>query len=399
MKYFSHLNTAVEILSLYDGKIPFHYFIKEFLRLNKKYGSRDRKNISRLCYAALRTGIAFPKWSAENKIRAGLFLCNDKPDEVTGQLIGDYNEIITADRSEKWKIITESYQSEFESENHGARNIASIFPVSAQEFSKDLDADEFLFSFFQQPDLFLRIRPGNEKNVLDKLRSENLAFELLPPSAIRLPITTKIDTLLEADKQVVIQDYSSQLTGSLLNILPPGIKFVWDACAASGGKSLLVSDILKNIRLTVSDIRSSIIFNLEKRFQQAGIKNYHAYIADLAGNAPLPFNHQQDLVIADVPCSGSGTWSRTPEQLSYFEPSAIDHYQNLQQKIIQRIVPLIKPGGYMLYITCSIFQKENEANIDFLTSNPEIELIEQKLITGYTTKADTLFAALLKKNK
>ena len=121
MKYFSHLNTAVEILDLYDGKLPFHHFIKEFLRLNKKYGSRDRKNISRLCYAALRTGIAFPKWSAENKIRAGLFLCNDEPDEVTEQLIGDYNEIINSEKAEKWRIINETYQSEYESGESSAK--------------------------------------------------------------------------------------------------------------------------------------------------------------------------------------------------------------------------------------------------------------------------------------
>ncbi|HTE23133.1 RsmB/NOP family class I SAM-dependent RNA methyltransferase [Flavitalea sp.] len=397
MKYFSHLNTAVEILSLYDGKIPFHYFIKEFLKLDKKYGSKDRRNISRLCYAALRTGKAFPKWSTENKIRAGLFLCTDVPDQVTEQLIGDYNEIIAADKIEKWRIISGSYQSEFEIERNQARNIASIFPVTAPEFSKNMDADEFHYSFFQQPDLFLRIRPGNEKTVLEKLTLNNLPFESLPPSAIRLPISTRLDELLETDKEIVIQDYSSQLTGSLLSNLPTEIKFVWDACAASGGKSLMVCDLFKNIRLTVSDIRSSIIFNLEKRFHQAGIKNYHAYIVDLAGDSPLPFDQQQDLVIADVPCSGSGTWSRTPEQLTYFDPSAIDYYQDLQRKIVQRIVPMIKPGGFLLYITCSVFQKENEDNVEFLTSTLNMELLEQKLISGFRLKADTMFAALLRR--
>jgi 16S rRNA (cytosine967-C5)-methyltransferase len=397
MKYFSHLNTAVEILGLYDGKIPFHHFIKEFLKLNKKYGSNDRRNISRLCYAALRTGKAFPKWSIENKIRAGLFLCTDTSDQVTEQLIGDYNEIIAADIIEKWRIISESYQSEFEIKTSQAQNITSIFPVSSDEFSHDLETGEFLYSFFQQPDLFLRIRPGNERTVLDKLSSNNLPFELLPPSAIRLPISTRLDELLEADKEIVIQDYSSQLTGSLLNNLPTEIKFVWDACAASGGKSLMVCDLLKNVRLTVTDIRSSIIFNLERRFHQAGIKNYHAYIVDLASDSTLPFEQQQDLVIADVPCSGSGTWSRTPEQLTFFDPSAIHSYQDLQRKIVQRIVPMIKPGGFLLYITCSVFQKENENNVEHFTSTLNMKLVEKKLISGMRLRADSMFVALLKK--
>ncbi|RYY16430.1 MAG: Fmu (Sun) domain-containing protein [Chitinophagaceae bacterium] len=398
MKYFSHLNTAVEILDLYDGKIPFHHFIKEFLKLNKKYGSKDRRSISRLCYAALRTGIAFPKWSIENRVRAGLFLCTDSPDPVTEQLIGDYNEIIASDRREKWRVITESYQNEFKTAAKPEKKIEAIFPVLPTEFSPELDSDEYLYSFFQQPDLFLRIRPGYEKAVLDKLTDSGLTFELLPPAAIRLPINTRLEELLQADREIVIQDYSSQLTGSLLSGLPAGTRYVWDACAASGGKSLLVADMPGKIRLTVTDIRSSIIFNLEKRFLQAGIKNYHAYVADLAGESPLPFDQQQDLVIADVPCSGSGTWSRTPEQLSFFNSSSVDDYQYLQQKILHRIVPMIKPGGFLLFITCSVFRKENEDNIDFLLSSFGMKLLDQKLIKGYRLKADTMFAGLLQKS-
>src|SRR5687767_4389891 len=110
-RYFSHLNTAVEILSLYDGKIPFHHFIREYLKLNKKFGSKDRKNISRLCYSGLRIGKAFPHWSGENKIRAGLFLCTDATDDVTEQLIGDYNEVITKTKAEKWAIVSDAYSA------------------------------------------------------------------------------------------------------------------------------------------------------------------------------------------------------------------------------------------------------------------------------------------------
>ena len=387
-KYFSHLNTAVEVLSLYDGKIPFHHYIREFLKLNKKYGSKDRKNISRLCYAGLRIGKAFHGWSGENKIRAGLFLCNDRADPLT-ELIGDYNEIISKTKAEKWEILS--------SAESNTTDVSAIFPVPVEAFSHDLDSSEFLFSFFNQPDLFLRIRPGKDSIVREKLNREGLNYESLPPSAIRLPINTRLDEIFEADREVVVQDYSSQLCGTLLSQVSTEIKYVWDACAASGGKSLLVADLLGNIRLTVTDIRSSIIFNLEKRFQQAGIKNYHAYIVDLSGDAPLPFDQQQDLVVADVPCSGSGTWSRTPEQLNFFDPAKIDYYQDLQQRILKRILPVLKPGGYLLYITCSVFHQENEDNIDFVLREFNLQLIEQKLIVGYPVGADTMFAALLRK--
>jgi len=406
MKYFSHLNTAVEILSLYDGKIPFHYFIKEFLKLNKKYGSKDRKNISRLCYAGLRVGNAFGKWSPENKIRAGLFLCNTQRDNVTGELLDDYNEIIDKPLPEKWKVLSGSYHDFILHANNAGSSPASdvnaqedlpdtIFPVSLNEFSDGLDKDEFLFSFFIQPDLFIRIRPGKKEDVIKKLESYDITHELLPPAAGRLPINTKLNEIFTNDREIVIQDYSSQLTGEMFRLLPPDTRKVWDACAASGGKSLLAWDLLHDIDLTVTDIRSSIIHNLTERFQQAGISNYDSFVIDLAGNIALPFSDKQDLVIADVPCSGSGTWSRTPEQLKYFNPSAINHYQDLQRKILRNTVPAIKPGGYLLYITCSVFKKENEDNCKFLES--ELKLVSSKLIKGYSLKADTMFAALFKR--
>ena len=408
MKYFSHLNTAVEILSLYDGKIPFHYFIKEFLKLNKKYGSKDRKNISRLCYAGLRVGNAFGKWSPENKIRAGLFLCNNQQDNVTTELLDDYNEIIDKPLPEKWKVLSGSYHdfilhtnnagNTSDSDMHGQEDTPdTIFPVSLNEFSDGLDKDEFLFSFFVQPDLFIRIRPGKKEDVIKKLEAYDITYEFLPPATARLPINTKLNEIFTSDREIVIQDYSSQLTGEMFQLLPPDTRKVWDACAASGGKSLLAWDLLQDMDLTVTDIRSSIIHNLTERFQQAGISNYDSFVIDLSGNIALPFADKQDLVIADVPCSGSGTWSRTPEQLKFFNPSAIIHYQDLQRKILRNTVPAIKPGGYLLYITCSVFKKENEDNCSFLESELKLEMVSSKLLKGYSLKADTMFAALFKR--
>jgi 16S rRNA (cytosine967-C5)-methyltransferase len=425
MKYFSHLNTAVHILGLYDGKIPFHHFIKEYFRADKKYGSKDRKNISRLCYVSLRLGKAFPKWSAENRIRAGLFLCTGTADPVTEQLIGDYNELIGHPVQQKWQVISASYRDEFRdadatdsSDVPGKQTTIGhainmsrldagdtiavgspfmIFPVSTNELSAGIDKDKYLYSFFTQPDLFLRIRPGKDEIAEKKLLAAGIGYELLPPSTIRLPITTKLDDVFVPDKDVVIQDYSSQLTASLFQHIKTRIKTVWDACAASGGKSLMAADYMPGIKLTVTDIRESVIANLEKRFKDAGIVNYRSYIADLTSTADLPFNDTVDLVIADVPCSGSGTWSRTPEQLSFFQHRSLQGFQSLQQNILMAIVPRIKPSGFLLYITCSAFAKENEDNCEFLIEKLQLKMIEKKMIAGYNHRADTMFAAIFQK--
>ncbi len=170
---------------------------------------------------------------------------------------------------------------------------------------------------------------------------------------------------------------------------------VWDCCAASGGKSLLVKDLFPEIALTVSDVRSSILHNLEERFKKAGIKDYHSFVADLTKPKSIPFAEQRfDLIICDAPCSGAGTWSRTPEQLHYTQQADIERYSQLQKSIVTNAVTQVKKGGYFLYITCSVFSRENEEVTALIESNTALHLVEEKYLTGYEKKADTLYAAL-----
>jgi 16S rRNA (cytosine967-C5)-methyltransferase len=197
---------------------------------------------------------------------------------------------------------------------------------------------------------------------------------------------------------VIVQDYNSQRTGEFF----PPVKHepketVWDCCAASGGKSIMLYDRYPYADLWVSDIRESILANLRQRFREAGIRSYKSFIADLADNPPSPDLPPVDLIIADVPCTGSGTWARTPEQLFYFNEEKIAEYAQLQRKIVSTVTTRLKPGGHLLYITCSIFREENEACIDFIQEQFQLRLLKKELLTGYDHRADTLFAALLQK--
>lgn len=120
---------------------------------------------------------------------------------------------------------------------------------------------------------------------------------------------------------------------------------------------------------------------------------------DLSQHSPLTTHHSAfDFIIADVPCSGSGTWGRTPEQLSFFQASSIETYAALQKKIVSNVIPSIRQNGFLLYITCSVFQKENENNVRWMQQEFNLQLVKQEVIKGYAAKADTMFAALLKKS-
>ncbi|MEJ0102220.1 MAG: hypothetical protein WDO19_06540 [Bacteroidota bacterium] len=88
---------------------------------------------------------------------------------------------------------------------------------------------------------------------------------------------------------------------------------------------------------------------------------------------------------------------RTPEQLYFFAETKIAEYNSLQKKITDNIVRCLQQGGYILYITCSVFKMENEEVVGFLQEKHGLQLLRMELLKGYGQKADTLFAALLYK--
>jgi 16S rRNA (cytosine967-C5)-methyltransferase len=242
--------------------------------------------------------------------------------------------------------------------------------------------------------------------VIDKLKKARVPYEMLSGACIGLPNASKIDSIIELDKEAVIQDYNSQRVEEFIKIVlmdeqsavrhQPSAINVWDCCAASGGKSIMAYDINSEIHLTVSDKRESIIKNLRRRFNRAGIKSYTSFVFDLSTSTKKEIIQKFDLVIADVPCTGSGTWSRTPEQLYHFDQQQIKKYSDLQKQIIENVVSYLKTGGYLLYITCSVFKKENEDVISFIKDKFKMDVIKMEQLKGYEIEADTMFAALLK---
>jgi 16S rRNA (cytosine967-C5)-methyltransferase len=384
-QYHSYLNSAVRIIDQYKGDEPFAVFLKKFFAQHKKYGSKDRKQISHLCYCFFRLGKSFFQTPVEERTLLGLFLCSTEPSEILAALKPEWNEKVKQFINEKYSTL--SIQ----------QSIFNVFPWK-EELSNGIDYKKFCESFSIQPDLFIRLRPGREQAVKQKLQQTGIEFKIISDTCLALPNSSGIDKFIELDKEAVVQDYNSQRIGEFLKPetrnQKPELLSVWDSCAGSGGKSLLLYDINLRIDLTVSDKRNSIISNLRKRFEKAGIKKYKSRVTDLTSNQQS-IKDKYDLIIADVPCTGSGTWSRTPEQLYYFNEGKIAEYASLQKKIVSNIISHLRNGGNLLYITCSVFKKENEEIVDYIKQKFHLKIIKMELLKGYDKKADTMFAALL----
>jgi 16S rRNA (cytosine967-C5)-methyltransferase len=396
-RFYSYLNSAENILQRYKGQEPLASFLKKFFAQEKKFGSRDRKQISHLCYCYFRLGKALQDLELAERILVGLFLCSDSSNEILNELKPEWNKKRGLKLEEKFLLVK------------GQGSLSEVFPWQ-EELSDGIDHDRFCKSFFVQPDVYLRLRPRFEKKVKEKLSEADIVFKEIDSTCIAISQGVKIENVVQLDKEAVVQDLNSQGVGKLLILAGkpsdrPGSDGlparIWDCCAGSGGKSLLAYDLIPNIDLTVSDTRESIIRNLKKRFASAGIKKFKSFVADLTlANCQLPItNSAPDLIICDVPCTGSGTWSRTPEQLYFFDEKKIEQYASLQRRIISNVIPHLGSPGYFLYITCSVFKKENEENVDFIKKQFGLELVRSELLKGYDGKADTLFVALFKKEQ
>lgn len=385
-RHHSHLNTAVSILLDYDGQIPFAHVIKKFFSGQRKYGSKDRRQIQDLCYMYFRAArLMTSQLEVRDKVLLASLLCTNEASQLLTSLKPEWESWLSKTIDEKMA--------------HFDLNVEQLFPA-CEEIESSIDKMAFCYSHLIQPDLFVRIRPGRRELVISKLRSENIAFDIVGEAGIALPNRTKVEDILQINKDVVIQDYSSQRVGELLDLLTLDksrrLK-VWDCCAASGGKSILAVDKLGDIDLTVSDVRASILDNLKMRFKEAGILQFESEVLDLAKPGGGCDMGSFDLIIADVPCTGSGTWGRTPERLTSFAVTEIEHYTALQAKICSNVLNNLKLNGYFLYITCSVFQRENSMMVDRLATDFGLTIVASEMYHGYLHKSDSMYAALMRK--
>src|SRR5688500_19149871 len=164
----AYLSTAEKILKKYLGEEPFDFFLKKYFGENENFGSRDRRHITHLCYCFFRLGNSLKEVSLEERLMIGLFLCNNSRSLLLQKINTELNDSVEKNLPEKLKIVQEQYGFE----------VKDIFPF-LKNLSNEIEHYSFSLSFLIQPPAYLRIRPGNEKNVTRKLSEANIAFTLV----------------------------------------------------------------------------------------------------------------------------------------------------------------------------------------------------------------------------
>lgn len=365
----------------YQHKEPLARYLTRYYKENKQMGSSDRRMTSRFCYTYFRLGNAFTNWDPIERLVIAEFLCTNDSDlvrHVNPELAGYIQE--TTDQ--KIKVLLDKYNFRME----------DVFPL-IDHVSDQVSINAFVKSHWVQPRLFIRVQHGAEELVTANLIRNNIHFEKLSGATYALPNGVNLQQLAKISGKYEVQDLSSQRT---LDYFPiKSNETWWDVCAGSGGKALLLLDNFPDLNLLVSDVRPSILRNLDERFEIAGVKkHYRKKILDLSKSVEhIMHGERFDGLLLDVPCSGSGTWGRTPEMMQQFSIGKLESYAQLQKQIVSNAIPYLKIGGTLVYLTCSVYREENEDVVAFIQEEFKLQLQECSLIKGYTNQADSMFAA------
>jgi 16S rRNA (cytosine967-C5)-methyltransferase len=193
-----------------------------------------------------------------------------------------------------------------------------------------------------------------------------------------------------------MQDYSSQLVAPLL-APQPGMRVV-DACAGGGGKTLHMASLMENKGSIIAlDTQAWKLDELRLRARRAGATNIETRAIESRKTIKRLFG-SADRLLLDVPCSGIGILRRNPDAKWKLQPEQIDKLRATQQEILQAYAPITKPGGRMVYATCSILPSENQQQVEkFLKSEAgkDFKLLEEKRILPQDDGFDGFYMALL----
>ena len=190
---------------------------------------------------------------------------------------------------------------------------------------------------------------------------------------------------------VEVQDEGAQLVSIDIGVEPKDD--VFDFCAGAGGKSLILAQLMQNRGYILAyDASPKRLTELVKRAKRANIS--------IVKTVPkLPEPHKKfDYVVVDAPCSGTGTWRRNPDMKWKLTPRQLEQLVKKQSEILDRAEEYVKPGHYLVYITCSITTDENEGQVEnFLQTHPKYHVVHQRRFSPWRTDTDGFFISIMQK--
>lgn len=375
--------------------------VEKALKRDKRWGSRDRKFVAETIYDIVRwkrlyAEIAEVKepFSRPNLWRLFSVWC-----VLKGIQLPDWNQIEpTPTRRIKGRFDELSKIRKFKESIPDWIDQLGINEVGEELWTKEIAA------LNKKADVILRTNTlkTTKQKLQKQLQAENIDTEFIKGYDDALKLVERANvfkTQAFKDGLFEVQDASSQLVAAYLDVAP-GMKVI-DTCAGAGGKTLHLASLMQNKgQIIAMDIYESKLKKLKVRAKRNGVHNITNRVID--STKPLKKLHgKADRVLIDAPCSGLGVLRRNPDSKWKLQPEFLDNIKEIQQKILREYSKMVKPGGKLVYATCSVLPSENQEQVDaFLTSElgKSFTFVRDNKVFAHKSGYDGFYMALLEKS-
>lgn len=403
MQSGARYQAVLELISeIFKDEKPADAVINEYLRARKYIGAKDRRFITDMVWELIRNRMKL-SFDAESAAPRQILLqaVRDKLDEVFDGSPYGLAPLQEEERSRLAKENTQPYPAFVEAECP-----EWLFAkIKNLEFCKALNRPAMVN---------FRAHNHSRDEVLCRLRQEGLDVEPTVYSPLGVKSAQRVNLancMTYQDGWIDVQDEASQLAAILCDVRPT--HKIIDYCCGAGGKSLALAHLLGNQgKILAYDSNAKRLDKIKPRLLRLGVRNIE--LTDIIADSDKDF----DRFIIDAPCSGTGTWRRSPDAKFRLNEKKLLELVRVQQEILHIGAEKTKNGGRLIYMTCSVLADENEHVIDrFLVGHPEFHFVnirkvwEKYIETPYphksenmlrlsplTTGTDGFFVCILEKN-
>ena len=388
----ARLQSAIDILNdIFLSGRPADRIMENWARSNRYAGSKDRAAISNLVYTVLRRRAELSAATGQEEARLLAFAALAHVEGMEASAVA-----ALADGTRHTPPpLTEEERAVLDAASLPGPDAAPwvrlnypewLHPEFEEAFGGALEREMAALMDRAPTDLRVNTLKANREAALAALEEAGLSAEPCPwsPWGLRLTSRGNLPGLsVYRDGVIEIQDEGSQLA-CLLAGAKPGEQVV-DLCAGGGGKSLALAAMMGNRgQIYACDTDGRRLAPLEPRAQRAGIRNLQTRTLGpfRPGEADTDFaglEARMDCVLVDAPCSGTGAWRRSPDARWRLDPGTLEGYRAAQAEVLARGAALVRPGGRIVYVTCSLLPSENERQVEaFLAAHRDFKLVPWK---------------------
>jgi 16S rRNA (cytosine967-C5)-methyltransferase len=402
----ARLSAAIELLETIDGqRVPAAKALKEWGTAHRFAGSGDRAAISGLVWDVLRRRASSAWIMGSDTARArllGMLHLERKLDPEAIAALCDGSRFAPSALTEAERSALTSNSLETAPAPVAGDYPEWLDPYLAEVFGDDRALEATSMASRAPLDLRVNTLKAKPEKVLASIAHLGAMPTRWSPLGLRIDLGADArNPGIHAEEAFIkgmieVQDEGSQLA-ALLSAAKPGEQVI-DLCAGAGGKTLaLAAQMQGKGRLIATDHDKRQLVPIHERLSRAGVHNCDVRTPKGDGDALSDIRSSADLVMIDAPCTGTGTWRRNPDAKWRMRPGALEIRLKDQAEVLDRAAALVKPGGRIAYVTCSVLVPENGGQIrSFLARHPDFAVVPPKdAMAALWDRAEDFAAATL----